>query len=137
MKIGRIVRQVGSTTEGLARQYDGGRLVHYQTRSTDLNPLVDRTKAIANLSQPGKSEYKFLGSIDRSVIDDWLRKQQKSWHDFATDRDLKAKFMSYYRSNFSKFLASTYQERSLAINRATAPKLGAQILQNYRAEVGG
>lgn len=119
---------------GVARQFNGGKLAHYQTRRVDLEPAIDRTKRIAQAAT-GKSEYKYLGSISRVVIDDWLRKQQKTWHEYATDRDLKAKFMVWYRSTYPKLMANAYQERKQKIIRkVTAPKLGATILKEYQAE---
>lgn len=137
MKIGRVVRHIGTSTEGLARQYDGGKLTHYRTRTTNLNPAIKRVEEIAKSAIIGKSEYQYLGSVDRSVIDDWLRKQQKSWHEFATDKELKAKFMLYYKNDFSKLMASTYQERSLAVNRAISGRDGNSVSRQYRPKIRG
>ena len=118
MNLGRLVSNRNGTRHGLASERDGsGKIVHYRTFRTDLNPAIKRTETIAKNVIPGKSEYAYLGSVSMDVVADWVRKQGKTMHDFATDKDLKAKFMAYYRSEYSKLMASSYQERSLAVNR--------------------
>jgi hypothetical protein len=93
-----------------------------------------RVKSLAN-NPSNLKEYRYEGSIPRIVLDKWLREQGKRWSDWATDKELKAKFMVWFRTEFSKMTASSNRERSLAINRTTAPKLGATILANYRKEM--
>lgn len=124
----------------LGRGYEGARLTHYRGWREDLRPHQIRAEAIARDSKDSKNETRYLGSVPRIVIHDWLNKQQKTWVDFATDRELKAKFMLWYKSEYKMLMADSFRERSLTINRsltgrtATRPKLGAQILNQYRQE---
>ena len=138
MRLGRLLAQAGETRMGFASEHDGRELKHYRTYRTDLDPAIKRTKQIAQSTDGSKfGEHQYIGSLDRTVIDDWLRKQGKDWHDWATDKELKAKFMAYYRTEFSKLMADTYQERKLTINRTLAarPQGGQTILDNYRKEM--
>lgn len=130
------VAREGDTTRYLGRQFENGKLVHYRGLTADFDPTIRRTKFLAENQKPG-SEHQYLGTVRREVIDDWLRTQGKTWHDFATDEDLKAAFLLYYKNEFSKMMASTYVERKLSINRTTAPRLGATILSQYRKETAG
>lgn len=130
-----FIRNEGGAVRSLLRQYGvSGRLEHYRKVSEDLDPHVARVEALAKASTPGK-EYRYEGSVPRVVIDDWLRTQGKTWQHWATDKELKAKFLVFFRTEYSKMNASTYRERSLSINRTTAPKFGAKILSDYRKEL--
>jgi len=133
-----LVATEGGAQRFLGRQYGvGGQLEHFRAFREDLQPQIDRVKEITQSRTESKSEYKYLGSVSRVVIHDWITKQGKTWHQFATDKDLKAKFMVWYRTEFSKMSADTYRERSLAINRTTSrsrSSLGSDILSNYRKE---
>jgi len=133
------ISNVGGTVKYLGRQYEGGKLTHYRGWKEDLRPYVDRAKAIANGSSYSKNGYGYLGSMPRIVIDHWLRQQGKTWEDYGRDNELSAKFKKWFESNFKKMLAGAHQERSLAINRSIGgrtggPRLGAQILNDYREE---
>ena len=129
-----FVHNDGGAIRSLVRQYGvSGKLEHYRKVSEDLTPHVDRAASLAKL-KPGK-EYRYEGSVPRIVIDDWLRKNGKTWRDWAIDKEIKAKFLLYFRTEYSKMAASTYRERSLAVNRATAPKFGAKVLSEYRKEL--
>lgn len=131
-----LVSATANTRKLLGRQYEGDKLTHYRVWQTDLNPVRQRVQAAAELTKDRKSEYGYIGSVDRTVIHDWLMRQGKTWHDFATDKDLKAKFMAFYRQEYSLLMADSYRERPLAINRTkTAPKLGATILHSYQKEM--
>jgi hypothetical protein len=130
-----FIRNEGGATRTLLRHYGvSGKLEHVRHVREDLAPHIDRAAAMAKSEKPGK-EYRYEGSIPRIVLDKWLKDQGKTWHHWAVDRDLKAKFLVWFRTEFSKMAASSYRERSLAINRTTAPKLGATILSNYRREL--
>jgi len=63
-------------------------------------------------------------------------KKGKTWHDYATDEDLKKQFLSWFRGSrdMSKFKADSYRERQLSVNRTTAPRLGQTVLNNWRQE---
>jgi len=131
----------GGTVRYLGRHYEGGQLVHYRGWKEDLRPYVDRTKAIAEGSQYSRHGFGYKASIPRIVIHDWLMRQDKTWADFATDKDLKAKFHKWFDTHYSKMTADAHRERPLSINRSqsgrlvTRPKLGAQILNDYRKEM--
>jgi len=127
----------GNNVRYLGRQFEGGKLVHYRGYKSDLKPVQKRVEAFANARPSNwKSEYEYIGSVDRVVIHDWLMKRGKTWHEFATDRDLRGAFMSYYRAEYSKMMASSYQERRMTINRTkhSQPRLGERILSAYRKE---
>jgi hypothetical protein len=129
-----FVRNEGGAVRSLLRQYGvSGKLEHYRHFREDLDPHVERVKQIAKNSPLGK-DFRYEGSVPRIVIDDWLRKQDKNWNDWATDAELKAKFLAWFKNDYSKLAASTHRERSLAVNRATAPRLGAKILADYRSQ---
>ncbi len=134
------ISNVGGTVKFLGRQYEGGKLVHYRGWRENLQPYVDRAKAIANGSSYSKHGYGYLGSMPRIVIDAWLRERGKTWEDYGRDNELSDQFKKWFQSNFKKMLASAHQERSLAINRSiggrtgSAPRLGATILDDYRKE---
>ena len=127
----------GNTVRYLGRQHEGGKLTHYRGYVEDLKPHLKRVKGFTD-ARPSqwKSEYEYVGSVPRIVIHDWLMKQGKSWHQFATDRDLKAAFMVFFRTEYPKLMADAHQERRLTVNRTTQskPRLGAQILGAYRKE---
>lgn len=133
----------GNTVRYLGRQFEGGELVHYRGYRTNLEPVAKRVKAFTDARPSNwKSEYEYIGSVDRVVIHDWLMRQGKNWHEFATDRDLKAKFMVFYRTEYPKMMAKAHQERRLTVNRtkhpvrkASSPSLGKSILDNYRKEM--
>ncbi len=136
-----FVANKAGTTRYLGRGYEGGQLTHYRGFSEDLRPHKARVEALAKDAKESRHGMRYVGSVPRIVIDDWLRKQGKTWHDYVTDKDLKAKFMAWFRSEYKHMTASNYQERSLATNRATsggrsvtAPKLGETILKNYQRE---
>lgn len=131
-----LLTQSGHTRKFLGRQYDGDKLVHYRGYQSDLNAVKRRAEFIAKGADNSRSEYNYVGSVDRAVIHDWLMKQGKTWHEFATDKDLKARFMVFYRTEYPKMMADSYQERRLTVNRTTMtrPKLGAQILHSYQKE---
>ena len=131
----RLVRVEGGAVHSLVTQYGvSGRVEHFRKFREDLNPHRQRVEELAKQAKPGR-EYRYEGSIPRIVLDDWLRSQGKTWHHWATDKELKAKFLVWYRTEYKKLTASNYQERSLSINRATAPRFGAQVLSNYRKEL--
>jgi hypothetical protein len=131
----------GGTVRYLGRQYEDGKLTHYRGWQEDLRPYVDRTKAISEGSSFSKKGFGYMASIPRIVIHDWLMRQGKDWSDFATDKDLKAKFLKWFNEHYSKMTADAHRERPLSVNRSQSgrlvsrPKLGAQILNDYRKEM--
>jgi hypothetical protein len=131
----------GGTTRFLGRQYEGGQLTHFRGFREDLRPHKQRVEEIAKGARESKHGMQYIGSVPRVVIHDWLMKQGKNWQDYATDRDLKAKFMAWFKSEYKLLTNAGHNERSLAINRSqsgrlvSAPKLGAQILGNYQKEM--
>ena len=131
-----LVANEGGTKRSLLRHYEAEKLTHVRHLQEDINPHIKRVESISkDNGHGGKTEYQYLGSVPRIMIDDWLRKQGKNWHDYATDKELKAKFMAWFKTDCQKLLASNYQERKLAVNRTTAPKLGATILHQYQKEL--
>lgn len=135
------VSNYGGTTRYLGRQYEGGKLVHYRGWRENLRPYVDRAKAIAQGNRYSRHGFGYMGSVPRVLIHHWLNGQEKTWEDFATDKELKAKFRKWFETNYRKMLADEHRERPLSINRTksggrtmTRPKLGAQILNDYRKE---
>lgn len=131
------LNRTAHTTKFLGRQYEGGKLTHYRGWQSDLRAVKERAQKATEATADRKTEYKYAGSIDRAVMHDWLMKQGKSWHDIAVDKDLKAKFMAWYRSEYSLLMADAYRERPLSVNRTTMtrPKLGATILHSYQKEM--
>lgn len=136
------ISNYGGTTKYLGREHQAGKLVHFRGWREDLRPHVDRVKAISEGSTYSKSGFGYLGTIPRILIHHWLNSQKKTWEDWGTDKELKAKFRRWFEGTYSKMLASSHRERPLAINRttsggrtATRPKLGAQILNDYRKEM--
>lgn len=126
----------------LGRGYEGGKLTHFRGWREDLRPHQRRVEALAKEAKDSRHGMRYLGSIPRIVIHDWLQKQGKNWHQFVTDKDLKASFMAWFKSEYKQMTSANYNERGLATNRtrhsgrtATAPKLGAQILGDYRKEM--
>ncbi len=136
------ISNYGGTTKFLGRQYEGGKLAHYRGWAENLTPYADRAKAIASGGGYSKNGFGYLATIPRIVIHDWLMRQGKTWADYATDDDLSRKFKDWFMGRYKKMTTAAYQERSLAINRSTsggrtasAPKLGATILNDYRKEL--
>ena len=134
----------GGTVRYLGRQYDGEKLVHYRGFKEDLTPHKARVESLAKASDRlrGKSEYEYAGSVPRVVIHDWLMKQGKNWHEFATDKDLKAKFMAWYRGEYKLLMAGSHQERRLTTDRTrnpvrkpVGPSTGSRILKDYQKEL--
>lgn len=131
----RFVQNAGGTLHSVVSQFGvSGRIEHFRKLREDLTPHQKRVEQIAKEAKSGR-EYRYEGSVPRIVLDDWLRSQGKTWHHWATDSELKAKFLAWYRTEYKKLTAANYAERSLSINRSTAPKFGAQILSNYRKEM--
>jgi len=136
------VANQNGTVRYLGRHYDGEKLVHVRGFKEDLNPHKKRVENLAKAAASKKGEYEYAGSIPRIVIHDWLMKQGKNWHEFATDKDLKARFMAWYRTEYKLLMADTHQERRLTVNRTavpvrkpTAPRLGSRILKDYQQEI--
>lgn len=131
-------------SEGGLRRYLGrergvsGQLEHYRVMAEDLRPHQRRAEAIARGSVDSREGHRYMGSVPRIVIHDWLQKQQKTWHDFATDEHLKAKFLAWYQTEYSRLMADSYRERGLATNRSRhgrlATSLGSRIVNDYRSE---
>jgi hypothetical protein len=134
-----FVRNEGGARRSLLAQYNSsGKLEHFRHYREDLDPAVKRTKDLAeqNASPGASKNFGYEGSVPRIVIHDWLTKRNKTWHQYATDGDLRKEFLSWFRTSrdMTKFQAKTYRERRLTINRATAPRLGKTILDSYRKE---
>lgn len=134
-----LVASEGGMRRYLGRQFEGGQLTHYRVQSEDLRPAQRRAEQIAKGSRESRFGMQFIGSVPRIVIDDWLRARGKTWHEYATDPDLKAKFLAWYRTDYSKFMADSFRERSLSINRSrsgrlAAPSMGSRALAEWRQE---
>lgn len=135
-----IVASEGNLRRYLGRERGaGGRLEHFRVMSEDLNPHLKRAERIAKGAVDSRHGVRYLGSVPRIVIHDWLVKNQKTWHDFATDEHLKARFLSWYKTEYSRLMADTYRERGLATNRSRhgrlATSLGSRIVNEYRKEL--
>ena len=127
------VSRSGTGVRYLGRQYDGGQLTHYRGYKVNLQPIMERVKIMALraacLGQTG--EFGYQGSVPREVIHHWLTNVvKKSWHEYATDEDLKKKFMKWFKAEFPACFADYYRERPLSINRS----LGSRVLEDYRKE---
>ena len=129
-----LVASEGGLRRSIIRHFDGGKLQHVRHLSEAMDPHIERVKRLSEINDGTKSEYQYLGSIPRIMINDWLLKQGKNWHDYVTDRDLKAKFLAWFRSDCKKLMAANYQERRSAINRSLSRGRGASILKNYQQE---
>lgn len=134
-----IVASEGGLRRYLGRERGvGGQIEHYRVMSEDLRPHLRRAERIAKGAVDSREGIRYLGSVPRVVIHDWLTKQQKTWADFASDEHLKAKFMSWYQSEYSRLMADSYRERGLVTNRSRhgrlATSLGSRIVNEYRAE---
>jgi len=134
-----LVATEGGMRRYLGRQFEGGQLTHYRAMSEDLRPAQRRTELIAKGSKESVNGMQYVGSIPRIVIHDWLCLQGKTWHEYATDPDLKAKFLAWFRTDYSKFMADSFRERPLSINRSrsgrlAAPSLGSRVLSEWRQE---
>lgn len=136
----RFVRNEGGAMRFVLSQYSvSGKIEHFRHFREDLEPAIQRTKDLAEqTTHSGKGRnFGYEGSVPRIVIHDWLKENGKTWHQYATDGDVRKAFLKWFRSSrdMTKFQAKTYQERRLTVNRATAPRLGKTILDNYRKEV--
>jgi hypothetical protein len=135
-----MVASEGNLRRYLGRERDSsGRIEHFRVMREDLRPHQRRAEAIAKGSVDSREGMRYVGSVPRIVIHEWLQREQKTWNDFAIDEDLKARFMSFYRTEYSRLMADTYRERSLAVNRSRsgrlATSLGSRIVNDYRAEL--
>jgi hypothetical protein len=134
-----LVANEGGIRRYLGRQFEGGQLTHYRSWKEDLRPAQRRSEIIAKGSRESRGGMQYLGSVPRIVIDDWLRRQGKTWHDYATDADLKAKFLAWFKTDYSRFMADSHRERSLSINRSRSgrlatPSMGSRALAEWRQE---
>lgn len=137
----RFVRNEGGAIRSLlAQRGASGKLEHFRHYREDLGPAIRRTREMTAYTDHSARnvEFRYEGSIPRIVLHDWLTKKGKTWRDYATDPDLKKDFLAWFRGSrdMTEFKADSYRERPLFINRATAPKLGKVILDNYRKEQG-
>ena len=125
-----LVARESGTQRSLLRQYGaGGKLEHYRHFREDINPHIERVERLSKLQIDTKSEYRYIGSVPRIMINDWLIKQKKTWHDYVTDKDLKAKFLAWFRNDYQKLMANHYQKR-----RLESRLMGKTILKDYRKE---
>lgn len=112
----RVIKNDGEVTKGFVSE-DGA---HYRTYSQDMEPIIDRVKYLNEKvngadRSTNRAGMKYLGSIPRVMLEDWLTKHNYTMHDFAinaggekgkTDPNgggVKDKFIKYFMSReFSK-----------------------------------
>lgn len=135
----RFVRNEGGAVRSLLAQRGvSGRLEFYRHFREDLGPAMQRTKEMTAYTDHSARNVnlKYEGSVPRVMIHKWLMEQGKSWHDYATDGDLRDKFLSWFKGNrdFNRFHADSYRERNLSINRSKGGRTGRQVLSEWRQE---
>ena len=124
-----LVANEGGLQRSLLRHYDGGKLSHVRHLRENIDPHIKRAERLAKQTEGSKSEYQYLGSVPRVMIDDWLRKQGKNWNEYATNKDLKAALLVWFKTDCQKMMASHYQERRLSVNRSLFNRRGAKVLK--------
>ena len=112
----RVVRQVGNTTTSVVSQHVTGTKYHQhivETRS-DMDPVIEHVRRRhAEVNEHGGGRYmgEYIGSIDQSMLVDWLKARGLNMNDYATNRDQTAdKFKAWFLGNrdLTKFHARTY-----------------------------
>ena len=108
-----ITSVFGDVTKYFGVERDGsGHVQHYRGHRQDVAPVLDRVKRISQ-AQPGRfsrmGEHQYLGTIPRTMIDDWLNRQGKTWHDYATDDDLKRRFLLFMTAERPRFFMKSHQ----------------------------
>jgi hypothetical protein len=109
----RIVTGVsGDVTKYFGIERQGREVVHYRGHRQDCRPAMARAREMSERSggRFSKSrEIGYVGSIPQSMIDDWLIERGKTWHDYATDRDLKRAFELFMYAERPAFFMKFYQ----------------------------
>ncbi len=109
----RIITGVfGDVTKYFGLEHDGKKVKHVRGHVQDCRPALARVKHMAQAA-PSRHEktreYKYIGSIPRTMIDDWLKKRQKTWHDYATDLHLKQAFELFMMAERPAFFMKAYR----------------------------
>jgi hypothetical protein len=107
------VSQHGDVTRWFSSERDGsGQLVHYRGHRQNVEPILNRVKQRA-AEAPGRfgksGEIKYVGSIPRAMLEDWLSKRGKTMHDYATDEHLKRSFTLFLTAERPAFFMKHYQ----------------------------
>jgi len=109
----RIITGVyGDVRKYFGLERDGKKVKHVRGHTQDCAPALDRVKRFSEAAptrNEKKGEYKYIGSIPRTMIDDWLNKRQKTWHDYATDRHLKQAFELFMMAERPAFFMKAYR----------------------------
>lgn len=113
----RFLKQHDEATISAFMAEDGR---HYRATRTDMDPIIDRVKylneKVNEAPRSGnRNGYHYIGSVPRTFIDDWLRKHNYTWAEFAVNAGgekgktdvngpgVKDQFMKYYLSrDFAK-----------------------------------
>ncbi len=108
----RLVTGVhGDVTKYFGLERNGKRTEHFRGYHQDCRPILNRVKqraAQAPTRHEKKKEIGYIGSIPRSMLDDWLNARQKTWHDYATDSDLKKAFEMFMYAERPHFFLKAY-----------------------------
>ena len=109
----RIITGVfGDVTKYFGLEHDGKKVKHLRGHRQDCGPIMERVKraaARAPTRHEKSLEYKYIGSVPRTMIDDWLKKREKTWHEYATDKDLKRAFELFMMAERPAFFMKAYQ----------------------------
>lgn len=76
-----------------------GKLIHH--RVMDVEPALDRVKAIKDAGVRGFSENRFVGSIPLFIVDRWLKEAGVKWDDHEGMREVVDRKLQ--SGEFSKF----------------------------------
>lgn len=103
--------RVGDYRMDFALEHGPGRTVEHRYRHVqNLDPAIRRVQLLSALQETAaEPDYKFLGSVPWAVVMGWLEKNApgpNAMNRFATDKELKARFLKDYLSgDFDKLLA--------------------------------
>lgn len=102
----------GDVTKYFASENDSsGRQQHFRGHRQRVDPILDLVKRRAQ-NGPGRfapsKEHKYIGTIPRTMLDDWLNEQGKTWHEYATDTDLRKAFLLFMTAERPRFFAKTW-----------------------------
>lgn len=133
----RIVRRLDNSQTSLITQHiTGTNLVeHIRRHAVDMDPVMERVRylndKVNGAPRAGnRSELAYLGSVDRHLVDDWLRKEGYTWPQFGQNAPgkgalgVKDEFKAWFLSNpdLKKFKADTYGHNPRSVYAPSASK---------------
>ncbi len=106
------VARWGDVTKYFGLEHDGKKVKHVRGHRQNCQPALDRVKRLSQaaptrLEKGG--EYQYIGSIPRVMIDSWLNERGATWHQYATDKDLKRAFTLFMTAERPAFFKKHYQ----------------------------